>query len=44
MNHSTAERPATAQTGQYYNVVAWRTQGAGTIPVVDWGELEVAKR
>lgn len=44
MNHSTAERPATAQTGQYYNVVAWRTQGAATIPVVDWGELEVAKR
>jgi hypothetical protein len=41
--HSTAERPASAQTGQYYNVVAWLPSG-GALPVIDWGELEVVKR
>lgn len=41
--HSTAERPATAQTGQYYNVVVSVPSG-GSLPVIDWGELEVVKR
>jgi hypothetical protein len=41
--HSTAERPSTALTGQYYNVVAWLPNG-GSLPVLDWGELEVVKR
>lgn len=41
--HSTAERPATAQTGQYYNVVTSVPSG-GSLPVMDWGELEVVKR
>ncbi|WP_316813155.1 hypothetical protein [Pedobacter heparinus] len=41
--HSTAERPATAQTGQYYNVVVSLPSG-GSLPVIDWGELEVVKR
>ncbi|HEY0667226.1 MAG TPA: hypothetical protein VGD22_03555 [Sphingobacteriaceae bacterium] len=41
--HSTAERPATAQTGQYYNVVVSLPSG-GSLPVMDWGELEVIKR
>jgi hypothetical protein len=40
---STAERPASALTGQYYNVVAYRTTGAN-VTVVDCGELEVVKR
>lgn len=41
--HSTAERPTTAQTGQYYNVVVSLPNG-GSLPVIDWGELEVVKR
>ena len=41
--HSTVERPATAQNGQYYNVVVWLPNG-GTLPVLDWGELEVVFR
>lgn len=44
MAQSTAERPSTAQTGQYYNVVVYRTAGASTCPVTDSGELEVVKR
>lgn len=42
--HSTAERPSTTQTGQYYNVVVRVPSGGGSIPVMDWGELEVVKR
>lgn len=41
--HSTAERPATALTGQYYNVIV-RLPSGGSLPVMDWGELEVVKR
>lgn len=41
--HSTAERPSSALTGQYYNVVAWLPNG-GSLPVMDWGELEVIPR
>lgn len=41
--HSTAERPSTAVTGQYYNVVV-RLPSGGSLPVIDWGELEVVKR
>ncbi len=41
--HSTAERPAAAANGQYYNVVAWLPNG-GTLPVMDWGQLEVVFR
>lgn len=41
--HSTAERPTTALTGQYYNVVVTLPSG-GSLPVIDWGELEVVKR
>lgn len=42
--HSTAERPSSALTGQYYNVVVQRTGGASSCPVLNWGELEVVKR
>ena len=41
--HSTAERPTTALTGQYYNVIVTLPSG-GSLPVIDWGELEVVKR
>ncbi|HEY0771309.1 MAG TPA: hypothetical protein VGD31_13345, partial [Sphingobacteriaceae bacterium] len=43
---STAEKNgSTPLTGQYYNVVAYRTAGASTCPVMTtWGELEVIKR
>jgi hypothetical protein len=41
--HSTAEQVTTAQTGQYYNVVAWLPNG-GSLPVMDWGQLEVVFR
>lgn len=44
MIHSTAERPSTALTGQYYNVIVQRTGGATSCPVMDWGKLEVIKR
>jgi len=42
--HSTAERPATAANGQYYNVVAWLPTTGGSLPVEDWGQLEVIFR
>ena len=41
--HSTAERPASAVSDQYYNVVVSLPNG-GSLPVMDWGELEVVKR
>jgi hypothetical protein len=41
--HSTAEQVSTAATGQYYNVVVWLPNG-GTLPVMDWGQLEVVFR
>ena len=41
---STAERPATAQTGVYYNVIVWKLNGTGSATIPDWGELEVVKR
>jgi hypothetical protein len=41
--HSTAERPTTAVTGQYYKVIAWLPDG-GSLPVLDWGQLEVVFR
>ncbi|MBI5383003.1 MAG: hypothetical protein HZA31_13980 [Opitutae bacterium] len=41
--HSTAERPTAAANGQYYNVVCWLPNG-GSLPVMDWGQLEVVFR
>jgi hypothetical protein len=41
--HSTAEQVTSAQNGQYYNVVAWLPNG-GSLPVMDWGQLEVVFR
>ncbi|MBI5383004.1 MAG: hypothetical protein HZA31_13985 [Opitutae bacterium] len=41
--HSTAERPSTAANGQYYNIVCWLPSG-GSLPVEDWGQLEVVFR
>jgi hypothetical protein len=41
--HSTAERPTAAANGQYYNVVVWLPSG-GSLPVMDWGQLEVVFR
>lgn len=41
--HSTAEKITSSANGQYYNVVVSVPSG-GTLPVQDWGELEVIKR
>lgn len=41
--HSTAEQVAAQTNGQYYNVVAWLPNG-GSLPVLDWGQLEVVFR
>lgn len=41
--HSTAEQIATSATGQYYNVVV-NVPSGGSLPVQDWGELEVVRR
>lgn len=40
---STADRPSSALSGQFYNVVAYRTDGAA-VTVVDCGEMEAVKR
>ncbi|SIO13094.1 hypothetical protein [Chitinophaga niabensis] len=47
MVQTTADRNngATTLTGQYYNVVAYRTTGPATCPVMTtWGEMEAVKR
>jgi hypothetical protein len=47
MVQTTADRnnSATTLTGQYYNVVAYRTTGPATCPILTtWGEMEAVKR
>lgn len=47
MVQTTADRnnETTTLTGQYYNVVAYRTTGPATCPVLTtWGEMEAVKR
>jgi hypothetical protein len=41
--HSTAELITTSALHQYYNVIV-TIPGGGTLPVQDWGQLEVVKR